>query len=137
MIPVAIVLVHRLGCYLVRLRPELPGSPMPGVWEFPGGKCDEGESPEEATARSAEEGDGPGASRSSALRRVIRHEYPHGAVELHYFDAETADGRAEPAEGSGFRWVGAAELPGLVFPPANGPIVEELAGGVPPGPAGR
>ena len=50
-IRVGIALVERGGCYLVRRRPPLPGSPMPGVWEFPGGKCEPGESPASATVR--------------------------------------------------------------------------------------
>ena len=48
---VGIGLIGRGGSYLIRLRP--PGSAMAGYWEFPGGKCEPGESPEVATAGSA------------------------------------------------------------------------------------
>ena len=44
-IDVAIAVVGREGRYLIRLRPDRPGAPMLGVWEFPGGKVDPGESP--------------------------------------------------------------------------------------------
>ena len=61
------------------------------------------------------------------LRARIRHRYPHGLVDLVYYDCRTADPGAEPTPGSGFRWVAAAALPGLGFPDANGPIVAALA----------
>jgi 8-oxo-dGTP diphosphatase len=60
------------------------------------------------------------------LRRVIRHRYPHGYVELHFFDCRTEDPQAEPPPETGFRWVPAGDLPGYTFPGANEPIVAEL-----------
>lgn len=125
-IRVGIGLIRRGGDYLIRRRPPLPGSPMPGVWEFPGGKCEPGESPEQAAARECEEETGLPVILG-ACRRIVAHRYPHGFVELHYFDASPADPLAEPAADSGFRWVPVAELPGLTFPEANGPILEDLA----------
>lgn len=125
-IRVGIALVGRGGAYLIRRRPPLPGSPMPGYWEFPGGKCDPDEPPEAATARECLEESGL-AIVVGPRRRVATHEYPHGRVELHYFDCVPADPRAEPDRASGFRWVAAGELPALRFPEANGPILKELA----------
>ena len=61
------------------------------------------------------------------LRRVIEHRYPHGHVRLYFFDCAPADPAAEPAAGSGFRWVPADELLSLRFPEANEPILDELA----------
>ncbi len=124
-IRVAIGLVARGGRYLIRQRPPLPGSPMPGYWEFPGGKCHDGESPEEAARRECLEEIGLAVVVRSK-RRVITHRYPHGLVELWFFDCETEDPLAEPAEESGFRWVPARDLPSYRFPGANEPIVEEL-----------
>ena len=65
--------------------------------------------------------------RIGPLRRRIEYRYPHGWVELSYFDCTLADPRAEPEPGTGFRWVPAGELPSLVFPQANEPVLEELA----------
>ena len=127
-IRVGIGLIERAGSFLIRLRPEAPGSPMPGYWEFPGGKCEGDESPEAATSRECAEETGLRIVLQGR-RRVVRHRYPHGLVELHYFDAAPAEDVAEPDPGSGFRWVAAADLPRLRFPDANGPILLDLARG--------
>jgi len=123
---VGLGLISRGNRYLIRQRPHLPGSPMPGVWEFPGGKCEEGESPEEATKRECKEETGMEVVVNSR-RRIIEHSYPHGRVLLYYFDCETENPADEPSEESGFRWVEGSELSKLPFPEANGPILRELA----------
>jgi len=123
-IGVGIALVARDGRYLVRQRP--PGGPMPGVWEFPGGKCEPGESAEKATQRECAEETGIDVN-VGRLRRRTDYRYPHGWVELSYFDCTTVDERAEPDPSTGFRWVDAAALLSLRFPDANGPILDELA----------
>ena len=123
---VGIGLIARDGHYLIRRRPPLPGSPMPGVWEFPGGKCEPGESPEQAAARECREETGIRVE-VGPRRRVVTHRYPHGLVELHYFDARPADPVAEPDPDSGFVWMPAAALPALTFPEANAPILDALA----------
>lgn len=123
---VGIGLIRRGSRFLIRRRPETPGSPMPGLWEFPGGKCEAGESPAEAALRECREETGLGIVLGP-VRRKTSHKYPHGRVELHYFDAEVGDPSAEPDPALGFVWVEASELPGLPFPEANGPLLVELA----------
>ncbi len=122
---VGIGLIGRAGRYLIRRRP--PGQIMAGVWEFPGGKCAPGEAPEQAAARECLEEAGLRVV-VGPLRALIVHEYPHGLVELSYYDCRTADPGARPAEGSGFVWVEAGDLPGYEFPGANGPVIASLAG---------
>lgn len=131
MVRVGIGLVRRDGHYLVRRRPPLPGSPMPGLWEFPGGKCEPGESPERAALRECFEETGLRVAVVER-RRTLDHRYPHGHVELNYFDCIAEDPRAEPSPESGFAWVRAAMLPDLDFPEANEPILRELAEEDPP-----
>ena len=99
---------------------------MAGVWEFPGGKCEPGESPEDATRRECLEEIGLRV-RIARLRMVRRHRYPHAWVELHYFDGTLDDPAAEPDPGTGFQWVPAVALAALKFPDANEPIVHDLA----------
>lgn len=123
---VGIGLIERAGRYLARKRPDRPGSPMPGVWEFPGGKCENDESPEQATARECREETGIGVI-VRRHRKTILHQYRHGLVELHYFDCRSAERDAEPLAESGFLWLPARELPGLPFPEANEAILKELA----------
>ena len=123
-IRVGIGLIGRGGSYLIRRRP--PGAAMAGYWEFPGGKCEAGESPEMATARECLEEVGVGVVVDELVRRIV-HRYPHGLVELYYFRC-TIDGvEASPAEDSGFVWVAAGDLPGYRFPEANDVLVAALA----------
>jgi 8-oxo-dGTP diphosphatase len=124
---VGIGLIGRAGRYLIRQR--RPGQIMAGVWEFPGGKCEPGETPKQATARECLEEVGV-AVQVERLRARIVHRYEHGLVELSFFDCFTVDPLAEPAEGSGFRWVAARELAGYTFPGANEPVVAALARGM-------
>ena len=121
---VGIGLIRKGDSYLIRPRP--PGSPMPGVWEFPGGKCEPGEDPRDAAVRECFEETGLEV-RAVAARRVVLQCYPHGLVELSYFDCRPVAPDAEPDPHSGFRWVLAGDLSGYTFPPANGPILADLA----------
>jgi 8-oxo-dGTP diphosphatase len=120
-IRVGIGLIGRGGSYLIRKRP--PGSAMAGYWEFPGGKCEPGESPELATARECLEEVGVEVEVGELVHRVIQR-YPHGLIELHYYRCST-DG--EPAPESGFLWIPAGELAGYRFPEANDAVVAALA----------
>lgn len=120
---VAIVIVRRGFSFLVRVRP--PGGPMPGVHEFAGGKAEPGESVEDAARREAFEEIGIHV-RILMLRRRFIHQYEHGLIDLHYFDAEPDPPDAEPALDTGFRWVPVEELARLKFPPANEAIIESL-----------
>ncbi len=99
---------------------------MPGLWEFPGGKCEAGESPEKAAVRECLEETGLRVV-PVRLRTKIVHTYPHGHVELSYFDVECKEPAASPDLNAGFVWVAAEELPGLEFPEANAPILAALS----------
>ena len=120
---VGIGLIGRDGMYLIRQRP--PGAALPGVWEFPGGKCEPDESPEMAALRECREETGLDVI-IVRTRRVVTHRYPHAWVEMTFFDCETADPRAEPGPETGFVWVAADRLSSLTFPGANDAIVAEL-----------
>ena len=99
---------------------------MAGVWEFPGGKCEPGESPEDATVRECREEAGLVVA-IERLRARFEHSYPHGSVELSYHDCRTVDPEAKPDTASGFVWVLAADLSHYTFPGANEAIIAALA----------
>ena len=122
-IPVGIGLVRRANLFLVRQRPS--GTVYADYWEFPGGKCEPGETPAQATARECLEEIGLTVV-VGPLRRVVTHEDPHGLVELSFFDCETENPAAEPVEGSGFEWLSLAQIRTLRFPEANEHIIDEL-----------
>ncbi len=122
-IPVGIGIIRRGDRFLVRQRPE--GTVYAGFWEFPGGKCEPGEDPARATARECLEETGLSVV-VGPLRRITLYHYPHGLVQLHFYDCTTEAPTAEPRAGSGFFWVVAGSLASLRFPEANEPILEEL-----------
>lgn len=126
---VAIAIVRRGDKFLIRVRP--PGGPMPGVYEFAGGKCEPGETPEITALREAREETGMDV-KITRLRTEFEYHYAHGHIHLHYFDAEPSPVDAEPSPESGFHWVHGSVLPTLTFPPANEPIMKALAEEVQP-----
>jgi 8-oxo-dGTP diphosphatase len=123
-VAVGIGIIRRGNRFLVRRRPE--GTVYAGYWEFPGGKCEPGEDTAGAAARECYEETGL-AVVVDCLLRIITHRYPHGLVELHFFDCRLTEGPAdEPAADSGCQWVTADELASLRFPEANEPIIDEI-----------
>jgi 8-oxo-dGTP diphosphatase len=117
---VGIGLIRRGDCFLIRRR--LEGQAMAGCWEFPGGKVEPSEEPEQATKRECLEETGL-AVTIERLRSIVTHRYPHAWVELYYYDCALLD--ADEAR-NGFAWVPAAVLPSLTFPEANNPILSDL-----------
>lgn len=122
--PIGIAVVEHLGCYLVGIRGD--NGPLPGYAEFPGGKCRPGETPCECAVRECLEETGLAVTAGKLLlNRTFR--YPHGHVDLHFWQChlqQTEDlGRID----NGFRWMPAAELASQKFPEANGPLIELLS----------
>ncbi len=117
-------LIRRGDAFLIRQRPA--GTVYAGYWEFPGGKLEPGETSDQATARECLEEIGLRVV-VGPLRRIVRHRYPHGLVELSFHDCVTEDPFAEPDPATGFRWVPIDQLGGLRFPEANEIILAELA----------
>ena len=93
-----------------------------GLWEFPGGKVEEGEGVEAALARELREELGIEVTRSRALIRVS-HDYPDKQVLLDVREVEAFTGEPHGAEGQPLAWVTPRELSQYDFPEANKPIV--------------
>jgi 8-oxo-dGTP diphosphatase len=124
---IAIAVVAHEGRYLVGLRPE--GAPLAGLWEFPGGKAEPGESLAEAAVRECREETGLEVAVDAAYPPV-KHTYDHGALELHFFACRVSGKRAEPRPP--FHWVEREALARLEFPPANQPILAQILVGISP-----
>lgn len=89
-----------------------------GLWEFPGGKAEPGESPSETAIRECREELGCGVEIITPLPPV-RHVYSHFKIELFPFVCRVSDGEAKPGAGVPFRWIGLGEIEALPFPGAN------------------
>ena len=123
-IVVTAAIIERDGRFLMARR--LKGTHLEGLWEFPGGKIEPGESLEACLARELDEELGV-PCRVGRLRLATTHEYPGRRVELHFFDCEI-DGEPRPLLGQELRWVSASELASLPLPEADAGLVALLTG---------
>ena len=121
-IVVTAAVIRRGDRYLVTRRQQ--GVHLEGLWEFPGGKCDPGESLADCLRRELKEELGADAAIGDELLAVT-HRYPERSVELHFL---ACDLLTEPAPllGQEMRWVPRLELRSLQFPPADDALISLL-----------
>ena len=124
-IVVVAAVVERDGGFLLTLRPR--GTHLEGHWEFPGGKCEPGETHEAALAREMRE-ELDVEVRVGALVHAVTHAYPERTVELHSYACELA-GEPTPMIGQQMRWVARADLASLPFPEADADLITRLVAG--------
>jgi mutator protein MutT len=122
-VSIAVAVVQYADQVLVGCRPE--GTPLAGFWEFPGGKVQPHETPEQAAVRECREETGLDVRLVGSVQEVL-YEYPHGPVHLSFFCVTPVDPAQAPA--APFRWVPIGELGDYRFPPANAGIVQQLLG---------
>lgn len=119
---VAAAVIRRDDEYFVTRRHA--GVHLEGYWEFPGGKCEDGESLAACLEREIrEELDARIAVGAEIL--AVSHEYPDRIVELRFFECELLD-EPRPMLGQEMRWVGKGDLDALPFPPADAELLELL-----------
>jgi 8-oxo-dGTP diphosphatase len=123
-IVVTAAVIERGGRLLVTRR--LPGTHLEGYWEFPGGKCDAGESLEGCLARELQEELAVDAIVGDKIL-TTSHEYPERRVELHFFNCELA-GEPVPQMNQEMQWVPREALASLKLPPADDELVALLMG---------
>ena len=102
---------------------------MPLKWEFPGGKIEPGESPENALHRELEEELGILANIGGKIA-TVEHQYGNGAsVALHFFLVEQFSGEIQNRIFRDVRWAGRQELPQFDFLEADVALVRDIADG--------
>lgn len=112
---------------LISRRP--PEGLLGGLWEFPGGKIEEGESGPEALVREIREELGIGIDVLSGLD-PIRHAYSHFRVTLHPYHARHRTGRVRALEVDDWKWEEPGRLSDYPFPAANQPLIEAARAGL-------
>jgi len=100
------------------------GGPLEGFWEFPGGKLEPGESPEECLAREIKEELGLEVAVKEIFT-VVYHEYDFGPILLLAYRCALVDGELRPS-GEGVLWASREDLCGLDFAPADRPVVKKI-----------
>ncbi len=121
----AVALMDAAGRLLLAQRP--PGKKMAGLWEFPGGKVEPGETPETALIRECRE------ELAITLAAVdleavtfASHTYDDFHLLMPVYLCRTWQGEPTPQEGQEIAWVHPDEMPSWPMPPADAPLVATL-----------
>lgn len=121
----AVALIDADGRVLLAQRPE--GKSLAGLWEFPGGKVEPGESPEMALIRELDEELAIRTERSClAPLTFASHAYPDFHLLMPLFACRRWGGIARPQEGQRLAWVRPADLRSYPMPPADLPLIPIL-----------
>jgi mutator protein MutT len=123
MTDVAIGLIWHDGRLLITRRP--PDVHLPGLWEFPGGKCEVGESGAQCLAREVAEELGIRIVVGDE-REVLEFTYPDRHVRLTVYDCQWLSGEPAARGCAEWRWVAPASLGEYDFPPANAGLIAQL-----------
>ncbi len=118
----AVALVDADGRVLLAQRPE--GKSLAGLWEFPGGKVEPGETPEAALIRELHEELGIDTHASClAPLTFASHSYDDFHLLMPLFICRRWKGIAQPREGQKLAWVRAKDLRNYEMPPADVPLI--------------
>jgi 8-oxo-dGTP diphosphatase len=115
-IPVVAAMIRKEGQVLLGQRPE--EGTLPGVWEFPGGKIEAGESPEEALQRELNEELGIEAEIGD-LKFSITHHYGEVGILLLFFEVNYWKGEPKSIHHTKLRWEPISKLKSIELPDAN------------------
>ena len=121
----AVALIDIDGRILLAQRP--PGKSMEGLWEFPGGKVEPGETPEAALVRELQEELGINTWKSClAPLTFASHSYDDFHLLMPVFACRKWEGTPQPREGQNLKWVKVLELSSYPMPPADVPLIAML-----------
>lgn len=122
---VACALVDADNRVLIAQRPE--GKQLAGLWEFPGGKIDPGERPEDALIRElAEELGITVKAPCLAPLTFASHAYEEFHLLMPLYVCRKWEGFVTPAEGQAVKWARARDLRNYDMPPADAPLIAPL-----------
>lgn len=122
---VACALVDADKRLLIAQRPE--GKTLAGLWEFPGGKVEAGETPEKALIRELEEELGIDTWESClAPLTFASHSYEDFHLVMPLFACRKWQGIPQSREGQSLKWVRARDLSSYPMPPADIPLIPIL-----------
>jgi mutator protein MutT len=116
-------LIFRNGRLLITQRP--PNSHLGGLWEFPGGKCEPGESDEQALKRELREELGACVAVEQLIDTVTHH-YPAKTVCIRFHRCRLTSGEPAPLGCQNLEWVTHAELDDYNFPEADAQLLDRL-----------
>ncbi len=121
----ACALVDADGRVLIAQRPQ--GKSMAGLWEFPGGKVEPGETPEETVIRELREELGI-ETRAACLAPLTfaSHAYDEFHLLMPLFVCRRFEGTPVPREGQRLKWVRPRDLRDYAMPPADLPLIPFL-----------
>jgi 8-oxo-dGTP diphosphatase len=121
----AVALIDVDGRILLAQRPE--GKSMAGLWEFPGGTVEQGETPEAALIRELEEELGINTWASClAPLTFASHAYDDFHLLMPLFACRKWEGTPRPQENQTLKWVFAKDLRDYPMPPADIPLIPIL-----------
>ena len=121
----AVALIDRDGRILLAQRPE--GKSMAGLWEFPGGKVEKGETPEAALVRELHEELGIETWDSClAPLTFASHKYDDFHLLMPLYACRKWSGIVQPKEGQTLKWVAARDLSKYTMPAADLPLIPIL-----------
>jgi mutator protein MutT len=123
-IEVAAALIFRDGKLLITQRHK--DSHLGGLWEFPGGKREAGETFEQCLVREIREELGAEISVGK-LFEDIQHDYPDKSVRLKFFICKLLSGEPQPLGCAACKWMGKGELKDYQFPAADARLLEKLS----------
>jgi 8-oxo-dGTP diphosphatase len=133
--PVSVKVVLVVACALidtdarVLLAERPPGRSMAGLWEFPGGKVEAGERPEETLIRELKEELGITVKEAClAPLTFASHAYPDFHLLMPLYVCRRWDGTVAPQEGQRIAWVRPNKLRDYPMPPADEPLIAHLTG---------
>jgi 8-oxo-dGTP diphosphatase len=109
----------------VLLTRRADGQHLAGMWEFPGGKLEDGEPPEAAVVRECREECGIEVEVTGILD-VTHHRYPEKEVLLLFYRCELRAGEVQHLQVADHAWVAPSELDDYPLPPADERIVERI-----------